>query len=100
MKRILWRTTLVVVALGVLSILGTWMQQQWRHADAAPEAIAAAVTDAEVSIESGRFLTLRPRRVPERMGVVVYPGAYVDIRGYVPTLRPIAAAGYRVVIVP
>ena len=51
-------------------------------------------------VEDGRFLTLRPKRVPERMGVVVYPGAYVDIHGYVPTLRPVAAAGYRVVIVP
>ncbi len=95
-----WRVTLAVVALCALAFGGTWLQQQWRHADAAPEALAASITDDEVSVEYGRFLTLRPRRLPERMGVIVYPGAYVDIRGYVPTLRPIAAAGYRVVIVP
>jgi pimeloyl-ACP methyl ester carboxylesterase len=79
---------------------GTWAQQQWRHADALPEALAASVSDDDVQVEDERFLTLRPRRVPERMGVVVYPGAYVDIRGYVPTLKPVAASGYRVVIVP
>jgi len=100
MKRVLRRIALVVVVLIVLSLGGTWLQQQWRHADATPEALAASVTDDEVSVEDGRFLTLRPRRVPERMGVIVYPGAYVDIRGYVPTLRAVAAAGYRVVIVP
>lgn len=94
------RTASVVVALVVLSLGGTWAQQRWRHADAAPEAFAASRSDADVVVEDGRFLTLRPRRAPERMGVIVYPGAYVDVHGYAPTLRPVAAAGYRVVIVP
>ncbi len=100
MQRVAWSVLLTMVALGGLALGGTWLQQLWRHADAAPEALAASITDDEVSVEYGRFLTLRPRHAPERMGVIVYPGAYVDIRGYVPTLRPIAAAGYRVVIVP
>jgi pimeloyl-ACP methyl ester carboxylesterase len=99
-RRVLKRIALGVVAVGVLSLGGTWLQQQWRHADALPEGRAASVSDDDVLVEDGRFLTLRPRRVPERMGVVVYPGAYVDIHGYVPTLKPVAAAGYRVVIVP
>jgi pimeloyl-ACP methyl ester carboxylesterase len=99
-RRILRRGAVTVVALVLLSLGGTWAQQQWRHADALPEALAASVSDDDVLVEDGRFMTLRPRRAPERMGVVVYPGAYVDIRGYVPTLKPVAAAGYRVVIVP
>ncbi len=45
-------------------------------------------------------MTMRPRHTPERLGVIFYPGAYTDIRGYTATLRPIAAAGYRVVVVP
>lgn len=49
---------------------------------------------------TGKFLVLRPAAGGERRGVILYPGAYVDIRGYVPTLKPIAAAGYRVVVVP
>lgn len=100
LRRILRRVALALLALVAVSLGGTWLQQWWRHADATAEALAATVSDDGVLVEEGKFLTLRPRRVAERMGVIVYPGAYVDIRGYVPTLRPIAAAGYRVVIVP
>ncbi len=100
MKRFLKLTGYLLLGLGLLAVGGTWVQQLWRHADAAPEALAAAVSDADILIESGRFLSLRPQHVAERMGVIVYPGAYVDVRGYIPTLRPVAAAGYRVVIVP
>lgn len=98
--KFLRRAAVVVVALLVLTLAGTWAQQRWRHADATPEALAATTSDAEVVVEDGRFLTLRPATIAERAGVILYPGAYVDVRGYVPTLRPIAAAGYRVVIVP
>lgn len=99
MRKLLRRILIVVASLVVLSLGATGLQQQWRHADAAPEAIAAARSDELVAVEQGRFLTLRPKQRDERLGVVFYPGAYVDVRGYLPTLRPIAAAGYRVVIV-
>ena len=100
LKRISQWLAIGTIALAVASISATWLQQRQRHADASGEAIAATASDASLAIEQGQFLVLRPRGRPERMGVIVYPGAYVDIRGYVPTLRPIAAAGYRVVVVP
>jgi pimeloyl-ACP methyl ester carboxylesterase len=100
MRKFLRRALIGLVVLVLLTLVGTWAFGLKRHADAAPEALAAAVTDADVSYEAGRYLVLRPRRVPERMGVIVYPGAYVDARGYLKTLRPIAAAGYRVIVVP
>jgi pimeloyl-ACP methyl ester carboxylesterase len=94
------RWTLVgVAAMLLLSVLATAWQQQQRHADAAPEALAALRSDARVRVADDGYLTLRPAAAPERLGVVVYPGAYVDVRGYAPTLREIAAAGYRVIIV-
>jgi pimeloyl-ACP methyl ester carboxylesterase len=94
------RWTLVgITALVLLSIGATAWQQQRRHADAAPEALAALRSDARVRIEQGRFLSLRPVATTKKLGVVLYPGAYVDIRGYALTLREIAAAGYRVVVV-
>lgn len=93
LQRVLRRVGLVIVALVVLSLGGTWLQQHWQHADATPEALAASVRDADVIVEDGRFLTLRPRRAPERMGVVVYPGAYVDIHGYVPMPFELAVFG-------
>lgn len=98
--RILRGTAIACVALIALSLGAVWLQQHARHADAAPEALALEKGDAEVAVEHGEFLTLRPRRGFERAGVIFYPGAYVDVRGYLPTLRPVAAAGYRVVIVP
>ena len=97
--KVLRRIGIGLLVLLVVSFVGLWLFGLKRHADAAPEALAAAASDADVSYEAGRYLVLRPRRVAERMGVIVYPGAYVDPRGYLPTLRPIAAAGYRVVIV-
>ena len=97
--RILKWTALGLVALVLLSILGTWVHQQRRHADASPMALAAMRTDPRVRIDDGKFLVLRPTAGGERRGVILYPGAYVDIRGYVPTMTPLAAAGYRVVVV-
>jgi pimeloyl-ACP methyl ester carboxylesterase len=100
LKAVLRWTALGLLALALLSILGTWLHQQRRHADASVTALAAMRSDAAVRIDEQRFLTLRPATGDERRGVIVYPGAYVDVRGYVPTLKPIAAAGYRVVVVP
>ena len=98
--RILKWPAIGLVALVLLSIGGTWLQQQQRHADASVTALAAMRSDARVHIDDQRFLTLRPAAGGERRGVILYPGAYVDIRGYAPTIKPIAAAGYRVVVVP
>jgi dienelactone hydrolase len=76
-----------------------WQQKLARHADASPMALAASASDGDVRVEDGTFLMFRPAKVAERMGVVFYPGAYTDVRGYAQTLRPLAAAGYRVVAV-
>lgn len=103
MTRTRWRwvrwTMLVSIGLVLLAVVATAWQQQQRHADAAPEALVALRSDARVRVADAGYLTLRPAIARERLGVVVYPGAYVDVRGYAPTLREIAAAGYRVVVV-
>lgn len=98
--RILRGTVVGLVAVTALSLLGTWVHQQRRHANASPAALASAVSDDAVRIDDdGETLVLRPTAGRERGGVILYPGAYVDVRGYVPTLKPIAAAGYRVIVV-
>jgi hypothetical protein len=100
MKRWL-RWTLISVVTLVLLMAGFMVQQKAaRHADASPDAIAAATSDDEVKVEYGDYITFRPLRTPERLGLIFYPGAYTDVRGYAPTLKPIAAAGYRVIAVP
>lgn len=100
MKKFLRWALFAVIALVVLMFAGAWMLGIKRHADASPEAIAALAPGDDVAVEQGRYLVFRPLRAAEKMGVIFYPGAYVDVRGYATTLRPVAAAGYRVVIVP
>lgn len=99
MKRFLRWTVIVVVLLCGLSVGGLVVQRQGRYADASPSAIAAATSDADVEVTIDQNVTFRPRHARERLGVIFYPGAYTDLRGYAVTLRPIAAAGYRVVAV-
>jgi Alpha/beta hydrolase family len=100
MKRWLRWTLISVVTLVVLMAGFMVQQKAARHADASPDAIAAATSDDEVKVEYGDYITFRPLRTPERLGLIFYPGAYTDVRGYAPTLKPIAAAGYRVIAVP
>jgi len=99
LRRVVRWTIVVSVALLALILGATWQQQIARHADASPAAIAAAATDDDVKVEDEPYLTFRPLHSKERLGVIVYPGAFADIRGYAPTLKPVAAAGYRVVVV-
>ncbi len=100
MKKFLRGALYAVIGLVVLMVGSVWVLGLMRHADAAQEALAALQPGDDVAVEEGRYIVLRPRRNAEKMGVIFYPGAYVDARGYATTLRPVAAAGYRVVIVP
>lgn len=97
--KLLRRVLIGIAALIVLVLAVTWQQQISRHAAAAPEAIAATVSDNDVGVEDGDDLEFRPLRSPKPLGVIVYPGAFTDVRGYAPVLTRLAAAGYRVVIV-
>ena len=100
MKRFLRWTAIALPALVVLSFAVMWQQLYARHADASPLALVAAASDDTVRVEFEDHLVFRPLKTPERMGVIVYPGAYTDVRGYAPTLRKVAEAGYRVIVTP
>ena len=90
----------IILALAVLTY-GVMLQQQYtRYADASTLSIAAATSDDDVKVDNDRYLIFRPLHTKERLGVIFYPGAYTDVRGYAPTLKMIAAAGYRVIVVP
>jgi len=65
----------------------------------APDAVAALRSDARVTVEDGEFVVFRPAGVPTT-GLIFYPGAACDVRGYAPVLRRIADRGYLVVAVP
>jgi len=73
------------------------------------EAYAAMSGNAEVSVSTvtvgawgdpNYYYEFTPVNVIPTGALILYPGAYVDIRAYAPAARDIAAAGYLVVLVP
>jgi hypothetical protein len=89
----------VLVVLSLLAIAGLLFWSLEQH-QPMPEALAALASDAEIGVETGRWLLLRPLGPAPRTGLILYPGGVVDPRAYSPPARAIAAEGYLVAIVP
>ncbi|MFO1425517.1 MAG: alpha/beta fold hydrolase [Steroidobacteraceae bacterium] len=100
MTRILKIVAAWLLGLVVVGAIGMVLWIRSLHASAAPEALAAMQSDAEVQVEADEWLVFRPAGREPVAGVILYPGAACDDRGYAPLLRRIAAAGYLVVEVP
>lgn len=100
MKKLLKYLIIPVAVLAVTGYLGLAAWSQSRHAAPTAEALAALASDAAITVQEGRYLTFAPVRAEPRLGVIVYPGANCDVRGYAPVLRRLAAAGYFIVDVP
>ena len=99
MKRFFRIAGISLLTLALLGSVALWLFARSRHAEPAAEAIAALVSDAQVQVEEKDYLTFVPVGQTPRLGVVFYPGAGCDVRGYAQVLRRIAAAGYLVVVV-
>jgi pimeloyl-ACP methyl ester carboxylesterase len=90
--------TVVILAVGGYATLWAWGNS--RRADATPAALSALTSDDRTVVAHDRYLTFRPAAHASRLGVIFYPGANCDIRGYAPLLRRLAESGYLVVDVP
>lgn len=101
MKKFLKVVAILLVALVVLAVAGLFISTEVRRADPAAEALAALEPDSQVVVtRDGNLadtLEFRPATGNPEVGVILYPGANCDIRGYAPLLRRIAAEGYVVV---
>ena len=93
--RIAGRIALTIVALVWVGFLG-WL----RPFTAGPDALAALQSDAAVTVvDISTSIELRPSApVTPQVGLVFSPGARVDARAYAAALRPVAEAGYPVII--
>lgn len=100
MKKFFRYTLVTLVALAVLGVAAMYAFTAWRNARPAPEALAALEPGDTLDIRMDRWLVMKPRGRDPRVGVIVYPGANADVRGYATTLRGVAEAGYLVVGVP
>jgi len=99
MKRLLKILAAIVIVVPLLAFGWLSYSTQKRLASPAEDALAALVADESVRIESGDWLVMRPADAEPAAGLIVYPGANCDIRGYAPVLREVAAQGYLVVAV-
>ena len=99
MKKFLKILAAVVIVVPLL-MLG-WLMYSTEKNRAVPgeDALAALVSNEAVDIEVGDWIVMRPKNATPGTGLIVYPGANCDIRGYAPILREIAAQGYLVVAV-
>jgi hypothetical protein len=92
--RRLGRGLLVVLSISWLAIIG-WLIP----AGATETGLEAMVTDKSVTVaETSTQISLTPSGDIKPSGVFFQPGAKVDARAYVSTLRPLAVAGHVVVI--
>lgn len=100
MKRA-WRwVTAVAVLVPTLGVGGLAYVAHRDEAKPATEALAALQPTNDVSVEFDDWLVMRPTAGAATKGLILYPGANCDVRGYAPVLRQLAAAGYLVVAVP
>jgi len=92
-RRVLGALVALAVVLGLAAVV--WL----RPLGVSETGRAALASDAAVTVVDGRReITLLPVSTRRATGVVFYPGAKVDPRAYVRILRPVAAAGFPVVI--
>jgi len=88
----------VLQVCGLVLLLGAlvWL----RPVPADQVAVAAMTSDAAVTVTSSpTTITLEPTANSKATGLIFYPGARIDARAYVALLRPLAEAGFPVVVI-
>lgn len=92
--RLVLRTAVVILALGGIAIVG-WL----RPFSAEQPALAAMESSSTVKVlETPTRIELTPTATPSATAVFFEPGAKVEARAYAAILRPLAEAGFTVVI--
>lgn len=99
MKKFLKILAAIVIIVPLLALGWLTYSTQKNLAIPGDDALAALESNGAVEIETGDWVVMRPANATPRAGLIVYPGANCDIRGYAPVLREIAAQGYLVVAI-
>lgn len=99
MKKALKIIAAILVIVPLLAFGFLVYSTEARRADPMDEALAALVSDDAVAVETGDWIVMRPVAAKSKAGLILYPGANCDVRGYARVLKEIAARGYLVVAV-
>ena len=82
----------------VIAMIGFFI---WANNSYKPQAMAhlALVSDENVIVNKGKFITFTPANTNPTKGFIFYPGAKVNPESYAPICKDIAQKGYKVFIV-
>lgn len=92
-----WWALLIAVAVAAVGGFLLWASTPPVPMDPALDVLAS---DANVAMETDRWLVFRPTTTDPVIGFILYPGGRVDARSYAPAMHTIAAQGYLAVITP
>lgn len=89
------KCTLIAIIIGIF-IFFMYANKTYK-----PQALAhlALMSDNYVEVTKDKFITFTPKKNKATKGLILYPGAKVDIGSYAPLAKNIAKNGYEVVIV-
>ena len=85
----------------IATIIGIFIFFMYANKTYKPQALAhsALISDNYVEVTKDKFITFTPKVNKATKGLILYPGAKVDIESYAPLAKDIAKKGYEVVIV-
>ncbi len=100
MKKV-WRYAALGLLITLLISMGAFTFWSLNALGPAPEALNSLVSTSAVNFEKvNNWLVFSPAEKPADTGLILYPGGRVDHRSYAPLAQAIAAAGFKVIIVP
>lgn len=85
----------------IATIIGIFIFFMYANKTYKPQVLAhsALISDNYVEVTKDKFITFTPKVNKATKGLILYPGAKVDIESYAPLAKDIAKKGYEVVIV-
>jgi len=99
MKKKILIYLLIIISALLAMVSGAFLIWAGSPMKAMPEARVAMQGSSAVSVEQSDWLVFHPSDM-NGAGLILYPGARVDIESYAPQVLEIASQGYLVVIVP
>lgn len=100
MKKFLSYALVILLTIGLIGYGFLSYTTEKNRAIPGPSAEAALASTDAVNVEYDDWLVMSPKTSSPSTGVIIYPGANCDIRGYAEIMRAVAAQGYLVVGTP
>lgn len=85
----------IITVIIIISLVGSlaWLLNAYEPQDLARENL---VSNEEVKVIEGNITEFIPKDILSRTGIIIYPGARVDVKSYAPLANRLAQNGYKV----